>query len=120
MKLKSLIVFSAFFCVSNNAFADSANEFVFYNGNVFTANSKNEIQSAIVVKNGKIEFVGDDKKALKIAIKNAKKINLSGNTLMPGIIDGHMHPQSGGLKLSMCSLDYAALDMAQMLSLIHI
>ena len=72
--------------VSNNAFADSANEFVFYNGNVFTANSKNEIQSAIVVKNGKIEFVGDDKKALKIASKNAKKINLSGNTLMPGII----------------------------------
>lgn len=114
MKLKSLIVFSVFFCVSSNAFADAKNEFVFYNGNVFTANSKNEIQSAIVVKNGKIEFVGDDKKALKIAGKNAKKINLSGNTLMPGIIDGHMHPQSGGLKLSMCSLDYAALDMAQM------
>ena len=33
--------------------------------------------------------------------------------LMPGLIDGHMHPQSGGSRLLNCSLDYAPLTVPQ-------
>jgi predicted amidohydrolase YtcJ len=39
--------------------------------------------------------------------------------LMPGLVDGHMHPQSGGSRLLNCSLDYAALTVAQFQSRIQ-
>ena len=38
---------------------------------------------------------------------------------MPGLIDGHMHPQSGGSRLLNCSLDYQALTVAQFQSRIQ-
>jgi predicted amidohydrolase YtcJ len=42
-----------------------------------------------------------------------KVVDLGGRMLMPGLVDAHMHPLSGGLKLLACSLDYAALTIEQ-------
>jgi predicted amidohydrolase YtcJ len=39
--------------------------------------------------------------------------------LMPGLIDGHMHPQSGGSRLLNCSLNYEPLTVAQFQSRIQ-
>jgi predicted amidohydrolase YtcJ len=89
-----------------------AQDYVIYNGNVFTAASQKNA-TAVVVSDGLIKYVGSDKAALKLAPK-ARKINASGNTIMPGLIDAHMHPQSGGLRMSGCSLNYLSLTMDEM------
>ncbi|WP_240007361.1 amidohydrolase [Pseudaquidulcibacter saccharophilus] len=89
-----------------------AQDYVLYNGKVFTATDQTKA-TAIVVSDGIIKYVGNDKAALKLLPK-AKKINAAGNTIMPGLIDAHMHPQSGGLRMSGCSLNYLSLTMDEM------
>lgn len=114
---KKLFLISAICILANPAIAkpktNLAPDYIFYNGNVFTA-AENKNKNAIAIKDGIITFVGDDKSALLLAGKKTKKIDLNGKTLMPGIIDAHMHPQSGGLKTMMCNLEYLPLSMAQM------
>ena len=46
---------------------------------------------AIVVKDGKIDFVGSSDKALIIAGVGHRMVDLKGKTLLPGFIDGHAH-----------------------------
>ena len=106
----------ALFWIYANNFGNS---YLFYNGNVFTAAEYKDAKNAVVVKNGKITFVGDDQNAEKAAGWFSRKINLKGNTIMPGIIDGHMHPQSAGLKMLMCNLNYEPLTVGQMNSRIQ-
>jgi predicted amidohydrolase YtcJ len=89
-------------------------DMIIYNGAIFTATEKNNDKTAIVINNGKIAYIGNDKTALLWAVKKTKKINAKGASIMPGIIDAHMHPQSGGLRMMMCNLNYEPLTMAQM------
>jgi hypothetical protein len=46
---------------------------------------------ALVVKNGKIIFVGTKDKASEFVGKSTRQINLEGKTLLPGFIDAHGH-----------------------------
>jgi predicted amidohydrolase YtcJ len=62
---------------------------VFFNGKVVTVDRKFTIRSALVVRDGKILKVGDDRLARQFP--TAEKIDLHGRTLMPGFIDTHVH-----------------------------
>jgi predicted amidohydrolase YtcJ len=78
---------------SKGLYADT----VFINGKVITVDNKNPIASAVAVKNGLIQVVGTDE-AVKKAIGDGTKIlNLEGKTLLPGLIDSHMHPGAYGV-----------------------
>jgi len=46
---------------------------------------------AVVVKNGKIEYVGTASEAMELAGKGHGMIDLQGKTMLPGFIDGHAH-----------------------------
>lgn len=46
---------------------------------------------AVAVRDGRIIAVGDDAEILEIAGRRAERIDLEGRTLMPGLIDPHMH-----------------------------
>lgn len=64
---------------------------LYYNGKILTMQSDSaEYVETIVVENGKIVFVGNDKDA-KEQFKNPTKIDLKGKTLLPGFIDPHSH-----------------------------
>ena len=41
-------------------------------------------------------------------------VDLQGRFLMPGLIDGHMHPLEAGAQLMKCGLDYASLTVAEL------
>ncbi|MBK5252516.1 MAG: amidohydrolase [Peptostreptococcaceae bacterium] len=66
-------------------------DIVFYNGPVITVNSKNEIAEAIAVKGNKIAFVGCEEEMKKYIGQNTKVIDLKGRSLIPGLIDSHLH-----------------------------
>ncbi len=40
-------------------------------------------------------------------------VDLHGRFLMPGIVDGHMHPLQAGAQLLKCGLDYASLTVPE-------
>ena len=86
---------------------------VMTHGYVYTVDSHDSVAQAVAVSGGRIVYVGDDAGALDYIGRKTKTIDLGGRMLMPGLIDGHMHPQSGGLRLLNCNLDYAALTVPE-------
>lgn len=64
----------------------------FKNGRVITVNEKDDICEAVGVKNNKIVFVGSNADLEKIIDEKTKVYDLGGRTLMPGMIDTHIHP----------------------------
>jgi hypothetical protein len=89
-------------------------DLVYRNGVVYTADASDSVRQALAVRAGRIVYVGDDAGVAAFTGKLTRVVDLHGRMLMPGLIDGHMHPQSGGSRLLSCSLDYQPLTVAQM------
>lgn len=99
--------------------AEKPADVVYRNGYVYTVDAKDSVQQALAVRAGRIVYVGDNDGARAYAGKKTEVIDLQGRMLMPGLIDGHMHPQSGGSRLLNCSLNYESLTVAQFQSRIQ-
>ena len=85
---------------------------VYTNASIWTGTSTERAQ-ALVVKGGRIAFVGTPQEARKQGA-TLPVVDLNGQFVMPGLIDGHMHPLEGGQKLMKCSLNYERLTVPQM------
>ncbi len=88
-------------------------ELVLRGGVVFTALPGARLAQAVAVSGGRIAFVGSDAEVAAHIGKATRVIELGGKFLMPGIVDGHVHPLGGGLILESCSLGYEALTRTQ-------
>ena len=86
---------------------------VFLHGHVHTVDSHDTVAEAVAVRDGLIVYAGDDSGALAFIGRRTRIVNLGGRMMMPGLIDGHMHPQSGGLRMLDCNLDYKSLTVAE-------
>ncbi len=93
--------------------AEPAADTVYRHGTIYTVDARNSTQESLAVRDGKIVYVGDDAGAGQFVGPETKVIDLGGRMMMPGLVDGHMHPLSGGMKILGCSLNYAALTVAQ-------
>jgi len=87
---------------------------VFRNGYIYTVDTTDSVAQALAVKDGRIVYVGDEAGAKAFTGKKTQVINLKGRMVMPGLIDGHMHPQSGGLRMLNCNLNYESLTIPEM------
>jgi predicted amidohydrolase YtcJ len=92
-----------------------AADVVFVNGNIYTMCPSNGMVTAMAVRGGKIEYVGNKKSADQYIGKNTKVIDLKGRMAMPGLVDSHMHILSGGLFLLKCDLSYQTLPIEDVL-----
>ena len=88
-------------------------DMVYRNGYVYTVDETDSVRQALAVRGGRIIYVGDDAGATPLIGKATKVIDLHGRMLMPGLVDAHMHPQSGGSRLLNCSLNYEPLTVPQ-------
>jgi predicted amidohydrolase YtcJ len=87
---------------------------VYLNGVVFTADAGNSSASALALRDGRILYVGSDAALARYMGPATVKVDLQGRFLMPGLIDGHMHPVEAGGTLLKCNLHYASLTVAEM------
>jgi len=78
----------------DNLYAD----LILTNGNIITMDEK-KIADSLVVKNDTIQYVGNKQKAQDWAGANTEIINLQGKTILPGLIESHMHPTHYALNL---------------------
>jgi len=62
------------------------------NAKIFTANKDNPLATALVVKDGKFVYVGDE---VGLAAYEGEVADLGGKFIMPGIIDSHVHVTMG-------------------------
>ena len=100
-------------CARAHAAAGPAADLVYRNGSVYTVDGKDSVRQALAVRAGRIVYVGDNAGAGALVGKRTPVIDQHGRMLMPGLVDAHMHPQSGGSRLLNCSLDYKPLSVPQ-------
>jgi predicted amidohydrolase YtcJ len=85
------VLLAPFAAVADPAAAPPAAR-VYFGGDILTMRGDTpEYVPALVVRNGRIAYVGAKKTALQLAGKSAQKIDLRGRTLLPGFVDGHSH-----------------------------
>ena len=110
---KYLIVLAFALIATSAAAKPKPADTVFLNGYVYTVDAHDSTAQAIAVSDGKIVYVGDDAGAKAMTGRKTQTIDLGGRMVMPGLIDGHMHPQSGGLRMLNCNLNYEALTIPE-------
>jgi predicted amidohydrolase YtcJ len=66
-------------------------DFVLLNGKVITVDENDSIEEAVVVKYGRIAFVGSTKNAKSYIQENTNIIDLDGKCVTPGFITTHEH-----------------------------
>ena len=77
----------------------SANERIYFNAKIFTAEPQNPYAEAIAIRGDKIVAVGTYPEVAKSVAPNAERIDLKGKSLFPGFIDSHLHAIYGGTNL---------------------
>lgn len=74
-------------------------DYIFYNGSVYSADINDTVHEAVAVSGNKIMAVGTNKEILSLESENTKLVDMKGNSMIPGINDGHNHPWEAGLML---------------------
>ena len=82
IKLFVLLFFTVVSVVANT---------IIYNAKVYTVNDKRPWAEAMVIQEGKINYVGTSAKALTYQKHQTKMIDAEGRFVMPGFIDAHTH-----------------------------
>jgi len=72
-------------------------ELILYNANIITINGRQPRAEAVAIAAGRFLAVGKNEKVQALATGKTKKINLDGQTIVPGFIDAHTHPAQAGL-----------------------
>ena len=93
--------------------AAGAPDTLYINGHVYTVDANDSVQEAVAVENGRISYVGSSSGAKALATPSTRVVDLQGRILMPGLVDGHMHPLQGGAVLLKCNLNYERLTVPQ-------
>ena len=87
---------------------------VYRNGVIFTADAQHRTAEALAVRDGRIIYVGDNRGLTPFIGSSTPTLDLKGRFLMPGLIDGHMHPLEAGLQLLKCNLNYESLTLNEL------
>ena len=64
---------------------------IYYNGKIITVDANFSIVSAMAVKDGRIVATGTSEGIQKLGVEGSKLIDLKGRTVIPGLIDNHLH-----------------------------
>ena len=66
-------------------------DLILINGKILTVDTAFSMQPALAVRDGKITAIGATAEIRKLAGAKTKVIDLGGRTVIPGLIDSHMH-----------------------------
>jgi predicted amidohydrolase YtcJ len=92
---------------------------VLVNGKILTVDNQFSTREAIAIREGKIVAVGSNADIRKLAGPQTRMIDLQGRTVIPGLIDSHMHAIRAGQTFSTEVNWVGATSLAEALSRIH-
>lgn len=76
--------------------ATSGETTVYENGRVFTAAQDGSMATAFTVRDGKFVVVGNERDVRGYLKRGAKRVDLAGHFVIPGLGDDHFHGEGGG------------------------
>ncbi len=71
--------------------AEEAADSVYRNGNIYTVDEAFSTATALAIKGDRLLYVGDEAGVEKYIGTNTKVVDLGGKTVLPGLVEGHMH-----------------------------
>jgi predicted amidohydrolase YtcJ len=86
------------------AAADPA-DLVLRGGVVYTVDAARSWAQALAVKGGRLVYVGSDHGVAARIGPRTQVVDLGGRLVLPGFVDAHVHPVSGGVELGQCNLN---------------
>lgn len=92
---------------------------VLVNGKIVTVDPQYSIREALAVRDGKILALGNTAAIRKLAGPRTRVIDLQGRTVIPGLIDSHLHAIRAALSFSTEVNWIGASSLAEALGRIH-
>jgi predicted amidohydrolase YtcJ len=86
-------------CAAVPAWSQEADA-VLVNGKILTVDAQSSIREALAVRDGRIVAVGTSADLRKLVGPRTRTIDLMGRTVIPGLIDSHMHATRAALSFS--------------------
>lgn len=87
--LKTLLVLLTFYC--NNALMASPADIILLNGKILSVDETFSTHEALAVKDGRILAIGSNSDIGGLKGSDTRVIQLDGKTVIPGLIDNHVH-----------------------------
>ncbi len=94
-------------CVVGLAQTAGSPDLVLYNGKIITVDDDFSITQAVAVKGDRIIAVGTNSDVRKLASSSTRSIDLNGKTVLPGLMDSHVHSTGA----SMYEFDHTVPEM---------
>jgi predicted amidohydrolase YtcJ len=74
-----------------------AADLILHNGRILAVDTSFSIHEAVAIKGGRIASVGTSAAVLRERTPQTRVVDLRGRTVLPGLIDSHVHPIGAGL-----------------------
>ncbi len=116
--LKAAVLVLVGLALTLPASAQSADT-VLVNGKILTMDSQSSTREALAIREGRIMAVGTSAEIKKLAGQKSRVIDLQGRTVIPGLIDNHMHAIRAGQSFSTEVNWIGASSLADGLARIH-
>src|SRR6267378_2799161 len=94
---RMLVLGCAFACASALA---QAPDLVLVNGRIATLDAKASVAEALAIRGARIVAVGSFARVKPLIARSTRVIDLKGRTVVPGLIDSHMHAIRAALSFS--------------------
>ena len=97
----------------------ASDDWVLFGGHIYTADQAIERPEAVVVRDGRIAYVGSLDEAKRQASPDAEWVDTTGKMVMPGFHDAHIHTRLGGRSLTGCDVAMAP-DLEQLTEMLRV
>ena len=78
-------------CLAAGAATAQTADTILRNANIFTVDRNFSVARAVAIRDGRFVAVGDEASVMKQAGPQTQVIDLGGRTIVPGLIDSHLH-----------------------------
>ena len=72
-------------------------DMIIKNGKILTVDARFAIAEAVAIRNDKFMAVGSNDQIMKLADSRTRIIDAGGKTVVPGLIDAHLHPEMASI-----------------------
>jgi predicted amidohydrolase YtcJ len=97
--MRGLVLYGLVLCLANSAWAQTPDT-ILLNGKIVTLDARSTIAPALAIDEGRITAVGSSDDIRKLAGPATRVIDLRGRTVIPGLIDSHLHAIRAALSFS--------------------
>ena len=77
--------------------ADAPPDLIVHNAKIVTVDPAFSVRRAMAVRQGKIVAIGEDRTILATKGPDTSVVDLAGKTVLPGLIDSHVHPGTAAM-----------------------